>query len=458
MRTALLGVILISGTISIALFFVLWTYKLDMWNIVSPHPPFYWNPKEFIREVAEVAKDIDLPPEEAYEIGADPDTWGDFEPVFSLCDRYTGIYIYGEDGLYRTGMPAEFILDVDNPVLHRSLDLFFMDQYQFNIIYPMTFRNETGEIVLVDYHPIRFIYPYVILSALFCIGLFLAAILLYINSRIKNILIINREISLMASGDLTHPVPSVGRDEIGSLGTELDKLRLALSSYIQKEESARKSNQDLITSMSHDLRTPLTILYGYLEVLKLKSKDSALPGDYLERCLKKASDIRELTDRMFEYALVYEVDETPEFTELSTDFLRQCLCDHLDFLHLAGFDTEFFDSPLSVTFFGDVTMLKRILTNLFSNVLKYGDKKQQAPCFADCPCVQNKVTVRMTVTDAAIFIQISNAVKSDLSEELSNGIGLKSVQKMVELHRGTFCSRSEDLFFTAELTLPVGTA
>lgn len=62
-------------------------------------------------------------------------------------------------------------------------------------------------------------------------------------------------------------------------------------------------------------------------------------------------------------------------------------------------------------------MLKRILANLFSNILKYG-----------------------------------------FSEELSNGIGLKSVQKMVELHRGTFCSCSENFVFTVELTLPIRTA
>ena len=446
MRTALFGVILISGTISIALFCILWTYKLDVWNLVSPYPPFYWDPEAFINELEDIAKDIDLPPKEDRNITSDPDTWGEYAPIFSLCDKYTGIYFYGEDGYYRLGLPAEFIYSVENPVLHHALDNFYLGTYQFNISYPMTFRNETGEVIFVDYHSIQFIYPYIIFSALLCTGLFFGAVLLYINSRIKNILIINREISLMASGDLTHPVPSAGRDEIGNLGTELDNLRLALSSYIQNEESARKSNQDLIASMSHDLRTPLTILYGYLEVLKLKSHDPALSEDYLERCLKKASDIRELTDRMFEYALVYEVDETPEFTELSADFLRQCLCEHLDFLRLAGFDTEFFDDPLSGTLSGDETMLKRILTNLFSNILKYGDKREQ------------KVTVQMTATDQSVSIRLSNAVRSDLSEELSSGIGLKSVQKMVELHRGTFCSINENSVFTVKLTLPIRTA
>ena len=58
--------------------------------------------------------------------------------------------------------------------------------------------------------------------------------------------------------------------------------------------------------MSHDLRTPLTILNGYLEILKLGRNDPKMQEEYLERCLRKTADIKEMTDKMFEYALVFE--------------------------------------------------------------------------------------------------------------------------------------------------------
>ena len=67
--------------------------------------------------------------------------------------------------------------------------------------------------------------------------------------------------------------------------------------------------------MSHDLRTPLTILNGYLEVLRL-NRNPEMHEEYLKRCLQKTSDIREMTDRMFEYALVFEEGEEPKVKEI----------------------------------------------------------------------------------------------------------------------------------------------
>ena len=73
----------------------------------------------------------------------------------------------------------------------------------------------------------------------------------------------------MSSGDLTTPVQSAGCDEIGILAIELDSLRSALRENFLHEQEVHKSNQELIAALSHDLRTPLTILKGYLEILNL---------------------------------------------------------------------------------------------------------------------------------------------------------------------------------------------
>ena len=98
----------------------------------------------------------------------------------------------------------------------------------------------------------------------------------------------------------------------------------SLNENIVREQESRKANQDLITALSHDLRTPLTILTGYLEVLRL-GRTPEKQADYLDRCLKKASDIKELTDQMFSYALVSEEQETPDMSWLSTDYIFQCI-------------------------------------------------------------------------------------------------------------------------------------
>ena len=123
---------------------------------------------------------------------------------------------------------------------------------------------------------------------------------------------LEQHILTMASGDLTTPVIPGSKDELGIICKRTDNLRITLHETITNEQESHQANQDLITAMSHDLRTPLTVLKGYLEILRL-GKNADMQTEYLNRCIKKTEDIQEMSDRMFEYALVYEKDIQPEF-------------------------------------------------------------------------------------------------------------------------------------------------
>ena len=239
-----------------------------------------------------------------------------------------------------------------------------------------------------------------------------------------------------------HPVPAMGYDEIGTLAKELDCLRLTLSANIQKEQESRRANQDLITAMSHDLRTPLTILNGYLEILKL-GRAPVSSDEYLERCLKKTAEIREMTDRMFEYALVYEESETANLLALPAAFWQQCMTEHADYLRLAGFAVELtLPGLLPQSIPGDETMIRRVFSNLFSNVLKYGDKK-------------TPVKITGIIERENFIVTLSNSVRQEYAKTESTHIGLKSVQKMMALMGSTFEIRSDGECFEVMLALPL---
>ena len=246
----------------------------------------------------------------------------------------------------------------------------------------------------------------------------------------------------MASGDLSHPVPKCGNDEIGVLAEELNGLRTALDDNIQKEAASRKANQDLITAMSHDLRTPLTILQGYLEVLKLKRYSPDMAEEYINRCLQKTKDIKEMTDRMFEYALVFEETESPELIPLSYNVIYNLLNENCDFITLAGFKVEREIIRTEGSLLGDEIMLKRIFSNLFSNILKYGEKK-------------NPVIVRCQIKSGKMEVFLINTVKAEHAEIESNRIGLKSTEKMVQLHRGQLYQSEENNIYTVQIQLEV---
>lgn len=90
----------------------------------------------------------------------------------------------------------------------------------------------------------------------------------------------------MSAGDLSTPLVSSGADEIGVLSRELDHLRLTLDQNIRQEQEAHQSNRELIAALSHDLRTPLTVLHGYLDILQL-DRNPDMQNTYVTRCLQK---------------------------------------------------------------------------------------------------------------------------------------------------------------------------
>ncbi|MFQ9748564.1 MAG: hypothetical protein ACLRYY_06200 [Anaerobutyricum soehngenii] len=81
-----------------------------------------------------------------------------------------------------------------------------------------------------------------------------------------------------------------------------------------------------------------------------------------------------MTDRMFEYALVFEEVDDPKVKEIPIEYFRDCINEHSDFIKLAGFQPELDYTNVERWITGDKGMIKRIFSNLFSNILKYGDK------------------------------------------------------------------------------------
>lgn len=439
-QTQFAAVLIFSLFLTFLMFELLWTYK---WLIYGKMADMHLAPsdsydEEFWINCAEEALKYDFPEKGENEKAASDS----LKPFFNQFDEYTGVYIYGlEDGYYRAGKFPE-ILE------HTSFSTLFGVGYQltdgigeFRYDFPMQFKNGYANVLVTTYYRSVFVAPYLLVILVLCAVFFVSLLLFFISCKLKHILVLEDEVLLMSSGNLTHTIPDFGEDEIGILARELNNLRMTLNENILREQESRKANQDLITAMSHDLRTPLTILNGYLEVLHL-NRNPKKQEEYLERCLKKTADIKEMTDRMFEYALIYEETETFEPVWISTDFIRQCLVDNCDFIQLTGFSPEIRFPENTGVLKSDKTMLKRIFNNLFSNILKYGDKK-------------GPVTVTGKISLQKFTVTIVNFVKQDTSQVSGNNIGLKNVEKMMKQLNGKVKIQERDRSFLVELSFPL---
>ena len=324
--------IIVALLLSFTLFECMWHNRYRVFFTLQEHTSLPFAPsEEFYDQIENEALNYDIPDSENNEKQAKA-----IEPYLDLADPYTAIYIYSDDdGLFRAGRSASFFYDDRNPLFLSLYNLLIPDSGVHQFHTTVKFRNGYATVITYTYHQVIFLTPWVILSLAAALLLFFLLLFFFISRKMHTIVQLEKEILRMSGGDLETPVSSFGGDELGSLANELDHLRLALSETIRQEQESRTANQDLITAMSHDLRTPLTVLTGYLEVLRLGHNPSKRE-EYVNRCLQKTSDLRELTDRMFEYALVFDDRTAAQITEIPSDFLYRCINENTEYLRLTG--------------------------------------------------------------------------------------------------------------------------
>lgn len=310
-------------------------------------------------------------------------------------------------------------------------------------MYSVNFSGETGQLMIYSYPLIPYVTPYLVVIVLIAVSMYLIPVMRFMNRKVFEIKRLQNDILVLASGDLSHDINPQGRDEIAQLGQDLNQMRLILSENIRSEEMSRKNNSELITSMSHDLRTPLTSLKAYLDILKYrKYKDKAQYEKCLDRCIRKAEDIKEMSDAMFEYSLVFEPDHRAQLENITLEELLPLLIDQMEQLEMNHYHIQYHSPDKTCRMEIDMQMMKRVFNNIFSNIMKYADQEQ--PIEIDVLC--HEETMEMS------FI---NHVRQDLDKVERNHIGLKSTAKMMSLMKGRLDITGEEQTFICKLTFPI---
>ena len=139
-------------------------------------------------------------------------------------------------------------------------------------------------------------------------------------------------------------------------------MRCAIKERQQKEEEAGKANRELVTAMSHDLRTPLTSLLGYVDILQMeKGEDRGQQRKYLNSIRDKAYQIKELSDKLFEYFIVYgRKREELEAEEVNgAEFLGQIVEESLFDMESEGFDIRRSSDEINCRLLADINLCRR---------------------------------------------------------------------------------------------------
>ena len=265
--------------------------------------------------------------------------------------------------------------------------------------------------------------------------IFLIIVLVYNRRVLKRIIRLSDEVNRIRAGEMDLEIEKGEQDEIGALATDIDLMRESVLTRMNNERAAQDANNQLITSMSHDIRTPLTSLIGYLDIIaghKYKSEEEL--QRYISSCSDKAVQLKGLSDKLFQYFLVYNNEaQERELEEMDAGILfQQFMIEHISELTQYGYEVELMDEiPENVMIETETSAMQRLFDNLFSNIMKYAS--QDYPIIITAEVIENQIK-----------IILKNHVTEDAGKVESTKIGVKTCKKIVGDLGGTFRALEED--------------
>lgn len=274
-------------------------------------------------------------------------------------------------------------------------------------------------------------------SVCFCAAtvIFFTFFLFFLGQQISYLLSITNAVRMMEGGKLELEINVKGNDELSELADSLNQFSKAFQEHMQHEEFMKKEKQNLVRSLSHDIRTPLTAILSYSDFIQSKRYDTPQKlTEYATIIQEKAYRIKELTD------LLLNEEEYPADQEKSlniTLLFAQLIGEFSDALLMEGFLVE-----TSVQFHLDLyaaletSDMIRIFDNLYSNIIKYADKSQP-------------IDIALSFRDSRLMLTQTNAVRPAprTTPMTSHGIGLDSIRRILQKYNGTIETKLEDNSF-----------
>lgn len=279
----------------------------------------------------------------------------------------------------------------------------------------------------------------------------LGVVMAYTTSITARIAEISRDVTNIAAGDIEAEIQTSGSDEIGILASGIDSMRDSLIDRLEGEKAAWEANSNLITSMSHDIRTPLTSLVGYLDIIEGgKYENEEELHQFIQACRNKAFQLKDLSDKLFQYFLVFGGKKNPQKLEiLDGDILfQQLLSEHVAELISYGYQVNMEYELVDMQIETDISSLRRLFDNIFSNIMKYADRKEAVlvKAFMDKPVSEKP--------DTFFRFRLENQISQEAKKVESTKIGVMTCEKIAKDLGGHYAWADDGSIYVTEFNFP----
>lgn len=299
-------------------------------------------------------------------------------------------------------------------------------------------------------------YPLLVAATFFMFPVTIGLGAWFAYKKAKEFLAVSDGVSKIKSGDIRHTIELSGDGEFKKLADDINSLKDGLGAAIESELKSERLKTELITNVSHDIRTPLTSIITYIDLLKSES-DPSKRSEYLTVLEQKSQRLKTLTDDLFEAAKASSGSIPVELQKIDiVSLLKQGFAEldsgdrNLEFKADSSFENLFV--------MADGKLLWRSIENLLSNVFKYAlpnsrvyldFSESQTDVFLT---IKNISSYELNISSEELMERFKRGDESRTSE--GSGLGLSIAKSLLEAQHGSLVIEIDGDLFKAIVKIP----
>jgi len=294
-------------------------------------------------------------------------------------------------------------------------------------------------------------YPIIVAISFFMFPITLGVAAWFAFKRVKSFQAIKEGVERIKDGDIHHHIEVNGDGEFAKLATDINRITDGLKKAVHSELKSERLKTELITNVSHDIRTPLTSIITYVDLLK-KEKNPAKIEEYVDVLDQKSKRLKVLTDDLFEAAKASSGNIPLQFEKINiVALITQGIGEVSEKIEDLGLDFRLNHPKEKVFVMADGKLLWRSIENLLSNIFKYSSKGSRV--YIDIEeageeillTFKNISAYELNVSADDLMERFTRGDESRLSE--GSGLGLSIAKSLIEIQKGRFYIQVDgDLF------------
>ena len=288
--------------------------------------------------------------------------------------------------------------------------------------------------------------------------LFISTYIIY--NKVTHFHKIQEGLQVAKNGDYDYKIRLEGNGEFRRLSEDINEITSGLKSAVQNEVRSEKLKTELITNVSHDIKTPLTSIISYVDLLKREGLDSNNAPKYLDVLERKSNRLKNLTEDLFEAAKATSGSIQPKFERVHINSLIEQLLGELDEkINESQLIFKVTASNEKIYAMADGRLLSRVMENLLSNIFKYTLKG-------------SRVYIEISEEGDSVYVSFKNISAYELNIPVNelmerfkrgdesrssegSGLGLAIAGSLMEVQGGSLELSIDGDLFKAEIRLNI---